>query len=108
MRRFHSLSNLTLAAAIALALTGLHGAVAQQRTDIAANAYTLANADPMECPEMAFEGAYETSAEFIAWLQARPERMNPIADADLGAMFKAFAERQQWRKRLAAKDGAKG
>jgi len=108
MRQLYSLSNLTLAAAMALALTGLHGAVAQQQTDIAANVDTLANADPMECPEMAFEGAYETSPEFIAWIQARPERMNVIADADLGAVFKAFAERQQWRKRLAANDGAKG
>lgn len=102
MRRSYSLSSLTLSAALALALTGFHGAVAQQRTDIAANV------EPMECPEMAYEVAYETSPEFIAWLLTRPERMNEIADADLGAMFKAFAERQQWRKRLAAGDGTKG
>ena len=100
MREPRKQYGITLVAAMAFGLIGLQGAVAQQAPDI------VANVDAMECPEMAYEVAYETPPEFIEWLLARPEPMSVIADAELGAMFRAFAERQQWRNRLAVGDGA--
>lgn len=102
MQQSRNLSRLALAAAMTFTLAGFHGVAAQQAVD------TVTKASTMVCPEMAYEGAYETSTEFIAWLLARPARMNVIGNAELRSIFREFAERQLWRNRLAAGHGAKG
>lgn len=99
MQRSHGFLGpaLGLAALMMFAFAGIQSAVAQQVVD------TAAKAGETECPEMAYETAYETSPEFIAWLLERPERMNVLSNAQRHEIFKEFHERRQSRTRLIAR-----
>jgi len=88
MKRVYTSSFLTLAAAAMFALVGTQGAGAQQ------GAVIKAVATFEECPEMAYEMAYETPREFVGWLLAREDRIKLIDVAerqDMLALIKEIA-----------------
>ena len=81
MKRSYSLSCLTLVATMTLTLSGFESAYAQQDPVLGANVVI------MDCPDMAYETAYETPPEFVRWVLARAERINLIALAERQAMM---------------------
>lgn len=95
MRQTRNRSSLVLAAVTVLGLTGIHIAIAQEAPEVSVDV------SASKCSGSADGIAYDTSPEFIAWLLEKPERMRPISDADLRAIFKSFAEQQAWRKSIA-------
>lgn len=97
MRQVYSRSKLGLATAMAIGLTVLQVSVAQAGPKVTTG--VIAH----KCSNAGDGIAYETSAEFIAWLLASPERMRSVGDAELRAIFTEFAERQAWRKAIATK-----
>jgi hypothetical protein len=81
MKHFTSLSAITLAAALSLTIVATQGATAQQGK-------TVTGVAPYEeCPEMAYEVAYETPREFVAWAFARDERIRHIDSAERRSMW---------------------
>jgi hypothetical protein len=81
MTHLTSLSAITLAAALSLTITATQGASAQQGKAV------TAVAPYEECPEMAYEMAYETPREFVAWALARDERIKLIDMAERRSML---------------------
>lgn len=70
---------MALAGATALFLLNLPDVIAQQHPKVAPEVSVA------ECPEIAFEVAYQTSPRFISWLLERPALIAQIAAAEEAA-----------------------
>ena len=81
MRQTFNKSSLIMAVAMALAISNLPDADAQQQSKVAAGT------GMMECFDTAYEVAYETPKTFISWLLEHPELDAVIADAERRAVL---------------------